>query len=123
MNTKQVTRTDFEGFFEKAMKITTIIIADEYGEMEDTVIPRIIIRDFSINAKTDYGYDLDKCDSDFIDLEQAWSYFQEVGAYSRIMAADGTIFADYFDNKVKESVVMDENSLDEGFSGDGLEGC
>jgi hypothetical protein len=44
MNTKQVTRADFEGFFEKAMKITTIIIADEYGEMEETVLPRISIR-------------------------------------------------------------------------------
>jgi hypothetical protein len=32
-----------------------------------------------------------------MDLEQAWKYFQEVGPYSRIMAADGTIFADWYD--------------------------
>ena len=98
MNTKQVTRADFDGFFTEAMKITEIEVADEYGSSMAKIDPCLIIRDFSIYAEDHEGcWDSSKCDAEFTDLDKAWAYFQEIGPYSRIMANGGMIFADYYE--------------------------
>jgi hypothetical protein len=100
MNTKKVTKKDFEGFFTEAMKITEVEVADEYGSSIAHVRPCLIIRDFSIDCETSDGvWDSTICDTEFVDFDEAWEYFQSVGPYSRVMANGGQIFACYYDEE------------------------
>lgn len=89
--------TEFKKIFNKCMK-----------QNKNSITPHMCIRNFDIempnlrDSNFNEEFDLNKCDVNFINFEDAWDYFKDLFIY-RIMDATGQIWADnYCLNKNKE---------------------
>ena len=96
-------KNEFKQIFDNCMKQTRYWAgcfeegADHFCDIE----PHITIRNFGVpmpklsDSNFNVDFDLNKCDKEFTNFEDAWEYFNKIHKY-RIMDATGQIWADNY---------------------------